>query len=295
MSSMQAGAPEALEASDSLSVEIAKRIRSARARAGLTRKQLAAASGASERYLAQLEAGSGNPTVEMLLAISGSLGIAMADILPLGGERDAEVARAAQYLRRMAPERLHEALQWLSDSTEEFGGKGLRVALIGLRGSGKTSLGKALAKRRGVPFFEISKEVERLYGGSIGVLLEMNGPSVLHRYEAQVLADIRRDHPAAVIAAPGAIVANAKLYEQLLVSAWTIWLQADPEDHMKRVVEQGDLRPMSGNRSAMNDLKRILRAREQDYARADLAVNTSSQDFERTLELLDQRATSLVR
>jgi XRE family aerobic/anaerobic benzoate catabolism transcriptional regulator len=294
ISDMQADAPKDPISTEILSSQIAKRIRAARARAGLTRKQLAASSGASERYLALLESGTGNPSVEMLLSISESLGIAMADLLPLGGERDATVAAAAQYLRRMAPERLQEVLRLINDAPEEVEGKGRRIALIGLRGAGKTSLGKSLAERRGVPFFEVSKEVERLYGGSIGVLLEMSGPSVLHRYEGQVLREIQRDCDAAVIAAPGAIVANPKLYEQLLGSAWTVWLQATPEDHMERVVGQGDLRPMSGNRSAMNDLKRILAAREQEYARADIALDTSAQGFESTIDLLEREANSIM-
>ncbi|MXO73009.1 shikimate kinase [Alteraurantiacibacter buctensis] len=269
------------------SQEIAQRIRSARARAGFTRKQLAAASGASERYLAHLEAGTGNPSVEMLLAISEALGMAMAELLPMGGERDAGVAHAAQLLRRAPPERVREALAWLGERPDAVDGKGRRVALIGLRGAGKSSLGQALADRLSVPFFEISKEVEQRYGGSIGVLLEINGPAALRRYEADVLRDICRTNAAAVIAAPGAVVADGKLFDQLLRETWTVWLQATPEDHMSRVVAQGDLRPMTGNRTAMNDLKAILAAREADYARADARLDTSGQDFNHTVSMLE--------
>lgn len=284
---MQAAPSTPPSPSFSGSLEVAQRIRSARARAGFTRKQLASASGASERYLAHLEAGTGNPSVEMLLAIAEALGMAMADLLPMGGERDAAVAQAAQLLRRMPPDRVREALAWLGERPEAINGKGRRVALIGLRGAGKTSLGQALANRLQAPFFEISKEVERRYGGSIGLLLEINGPAALRRYEADVLRDICRQHAAAVIAAPGAIVADGKLYDQLLRESWTVWLQAKPEDHMERVMAQGDLRPMTGNRSAMNDLKTILGAREGDYARADARLDTSSQDFDHTLGLLE--------
>jgi XRE family aerobic/anaerobic benzoate catabolism transcriptional regulator len=290
MSGKQVAKSTAQQASSEGSLEIARRIRSARARAGLTRKQLATASGASERYLAHLEAGTGNPSVEMLMAISDSLGIAIADLLPMGGERDRAVSQAAQLLRRLSPERVREALAWLGERPEQLGGKARRIALVGLRGAGKTSLGKALAARLNAPFFEISKEVEQRYGGSVGVLLEINGAAALHRYEAEVLDDICRAHSAAVIAAPGAIVSDGKLYDRLLSSAWTVWLQARPEDHMERVVSQGDLRPMSGNRAAMDDLKNILAAREADYARADARLNTSGQGFERTLDLLDKLA-----
>jgi XRE family transcriptional regulator, aerobic/anaerobic benzoate catabolism transcriptional regulator len=279
--------------SSAASLEIASRIRSARARAGFTRKQLAAASGASERYLAKLEAGMGNPSIEMLIAVADALGLAVADLIPMGGERDRDMAHVAQLLRRMSPERIRATLDWLGEKPIGSDGKGQRIALIGLRGAGKSSLGMALAERMNAPFFEISKEIERRYGGAIGVLLEINGPSALGRYEAEVIEEICQNNVSAVIAAPGAIVADGKLYEQLRRSAWTVWLQAEPEDHMQRVIAQGDLRPMSGNRAAMTDLKNILAAREADYARADSRLNTSAQDFEKTVSLLEGIASSL--
>ena len=276
------------------SLEIGRRIRSARARVGFTRKQLAAACGASERYLAKLEAGTGNPSIEILMSVADALGVAVAELIPLGGERDLEIARAAQMLRRLSPERIRAALDWLGERPSVMDGAGKRVALIGLRGAGKSSLGQGLAQRMNVPFFDISKEIERRYGGTIGLLLEINGPSALVRYEAEVLDEICRANRSAVIAAPGAIVADGKLYEQLRRSTSTVWLQASPEDHMQRVIAQGDLRPMSGNRSAMADLKSILAAREADYAQADARLYTSSQDFNQTLDLLEQMVSSLL-
>jgi XRE family aerobic/anaerobic benzoate catabolism transcriptional regulator len=277
-----------IETSSVASAEIARRIRSARARAGLTRKQLAAASSASERYLAKLEAGTGNPSVEMLVAISDALNIAMADLLPMGGERDAKLSQAAAMLRRLAPDRLHEALGFLNQFGALSGVKARRIGLIGLRGAGKTSLGFALAERLHVPFIEISKEVERRYGGSIAVLLEINGPAALRRYEAKVLEQVVAENEAAVITAPGAIVSETALYDRLLQSHWTVWLEATPEDHMQRVVAQGDLRPMSGNRAAMADLRSILAAREPEYVRADARLNTSVQGFNATLSSLER-------
>jgi XRE family aerobic/anaerobic benzoate catabolism transcriptional regulator len=277
------------------SLDMAQRLRAARSRAGFTRKHLATSAQVSERYLAHLEAGTGNPSIEMLMSLAGALDIATADLLPTGGERDANAAEAAQILRRLPKYRIEEALAWLRQPKGGPAGKAGRISLIGLRGAGKSSLGSALAERVGVPFFEISKEVERRYGGSIGVLLEINGPGALHRYEADVLEEICRDHTRAVIAAPGAIVSNGPLYDQLLASSWSIWLQAKPEDHMKRVIAQGDLRPMTGNRTAMNDLKAILAAREADYARADIALDTSDQDFQSTLTELQKISTSRVK
>jgi XRE family transcriptional regulator, aerobic/anaerobic benzoate catabolism transcriptional regulator len=275
------------------SQDMAQRLRAARARAGFTRKQLSTAAQASERYLAHIEAGTGNPSVEMLINLSDALNISVAELLPLGGEREARIAEAAQLLRRLPRARLDAAMEWLIQPLSGPQGKARRISLIGLRGAGKSSLGAALAERLSVPFFEISKEVEKRYGGSIGVLLEMNGPPALHRYEADVLDEICHNHTQAVIAAPGAIVSNGPLYDQLLASSWSIWLQASPEDHMNRVVAQGDLRPMTGNRTAMNDLKAILAARESEYVRADSRLDTSKQGFDATLDALQAITASL--
>jgi XRE family transcriptional regulator, aerobic/anaerobic benzoate catabolism transcriptional regulator len=277
------------------SQEIARRLREARARLGMTRKQLAAASGASERYLAHLEAGSGNPSVEMLLAVAKALDVAPADLLPQGGERSAATAEAAALLRRLSASRLVATADWLRAAPVAQANKAQRLALVGLRGAGKTSLGRALAERLQWPFFEVSKEVERLYGGAIGVLLEINGPSAVARYEAEVLARLYREEPRAVIAAPGAIVADGALYDGLLESTSVVWLEASPEDHMRRVMEQGDLRPMAGQRAAMQDLRAILAARSAAYGRADARLDTSAQPFAETLDRLEALARSLTK
>jgi XRE family transcriptional regulator, aerobic/anaerobic benzoate catabolism transcriptional regulator len=276
------------------SVEVGQRIRAARAKAGVTRKQLAAASGASERYLAHLEAGTGNPSVDMLSAIGDALDMAMADLLPLGGERGELEERAASLMRRLPTDKLQGAIDWMQRPLQIEGGKAKRIVLIGLRGAGKSSLGEALAKRLNLPFFEISKEVERVYGGAIGLLIEMNGQAALRRYEAEVLEAICRDHQAAVIAAPGAIVADGPLYDSLLDSAHSIWLQATPQDHMDRVIAQGDLRPMGSGRGAMDDLQAILDSRAPDYARADAKLDTSAQDFVRTVDKLEGLALAAI-
>ena len=267
--------------------QLGERVRAARARAGLTRKQLAAASGASERYLAHIENHTGNPSVEMLLAIAAALSIAPAELLPNAGEQHEQMASATSLLRRLNDQQLQEAIAFLQHPSGGRDARAKRIALVGLRGAGKSSLGAALAKRLGFPFFEISKEVERVYGGSIAILLEINGPSAVRRYESEVIESLCAQHEQAVIAAPGAIVADATVYEKLLSGNWTVWLQASPEDHMQRVMDQGDIRPMSGNRSAMDDLKKILDARSSEYARADSALDTSAQSFGDTLIKLE--------
>jgi XRE family transcriptional regulator, aerobic/anaerobic benzoate catabolism transcriptional regulator len=274
------------------SADIAHRIRSARARIGLTRKQLAVASDASERYLATLETGAGNPSIDMLVAIADAVNVAPAELLPMGGERDPLIAKIAMQLRRLPADRVREVLAFIGKPSESLGDKARRISLIGLRGAGKSTLGAALAESLGYPFFEISKEVERVYGGSIAVMMELNGPATLRKFEAQVLDEIIGTNEAAVIAAPGAIVSSPSLFEKLLRSSKSIWLEASPEDHMGRVMAQGDLRPMAGNRTAMNDLKAILAARESEYARADHRLDTSAQDFAATLNLLVEFTTT---
>lgn len=274
--------------------EISRRVRAARAKAGMTRKQLAAASGASERYLAVIEAGAGNPTISVISALAAALGVTVAELLPLGGERSDAFMRAAAAVRRLPPERLGALHLWLEGRTGGETEKDRRVVLIGLRGAGKSSLGRRLSERLQLPFFELSKEVERAYGGDIGLLIELSGQGALRRYEVEAWDAICAGQKAAVIAAPGGIVADGPLYDRVLTTAHSIWLQASPEDHMERVMAQGDFRPMASNRGAMADLKAILEARAADYARADARLDTSAQSFEHTLDALERIAHSMI-
>jgi XRE family aerobic/anaerobic benzoate catabolism transcriptional regulator len=259
----------------------------------MTRRQLAKASGTSERYLALLESGSGNPSLAVIAALATALDLAIVELLPRGGERSEVQAEAAAALRRFSPERLAAFHEWAGAATHE-GEKGRRILLVGLRGAGKSSLGTELAERLRMPFFELSKEVEKAYGGPIGLLIELSGQSALRRYEREAWDAIRDENGAAVIAAPGGVVADPPLYGHMLETAHSIWLQAKPEDHMGRVMEQGDFRPMASNRSAMADLKAILDARSADYARAEAAVDTSAGDFSATAERLERAARRLL-
>jgi XRE family aerobic/anaerobic benzoate catabolism transcriptional regulator len=274
--------------------DVGRRLRAARARAGLTRKQLAAASGTSERYLAHLEAGTGNPTIGVLKALADSLDLVMADLLPAGGERNERRAAAAALLRRLPEARLQMAVEWLQRPAAPDLAKRERITLIGLRGAGKSSLGAALAQRLDVPFVEMSREVEQAYGGEMGLLIEIGGQSALRRYEHEAWESILDRYDSAVIATPGGIVADGQLFERILESAHGVWLEATPEDHMSRVMAQGDFRPMAGGRGAMEDLKAILAARAPEYARAEQRLNTSAQSFDETVERLELIGKTMV-
>jgi XRE family aerobic/anaerobic benzoate catabolism transcriptional regulator len=273
--------------------EIGSRLRAARAKVGMTRKQLVAASGISERYLAHIESGSGNPSMSMLVALSAALDVTIPELLPLGGERTAQQAQLVALIRRLSPDRLDALAAWLERTSPAHGTRGRRIVLVGLRGAGKSSLGQALADRLLMPFCDMSKEVERVYGGGLGLLIEMGGQSALRRYENEAWLALEHQH-AAVIGVPGGIVADGPLYDRILGASHSIWLRATPEDHMSRVMAQGDFRPMESNRSAMTDLKAILDARSGDYSRANATLNTSAQDFETTLDRLEQIALELL-
>jgi XRE family aerobic/anaerobic benzoate catabolism transcriptional regulator len=149
-----------------------------------------------------------------------------------------------------------------------------RLALVGLRGAGKTTLGQLLAEARGVPFHELDREVERLAGATIGGILELYGQQAYRRYELQALQELLEGQPQFVVATGGGLVSEPETYELLLRHCFTVWVRATPEEHMARVLAQGDRRPMAGSERAMDDLRRILDERTPLYARADLAIDT---------------------
>jgi XRE family aerobic/anaerobic benzoate catabolism transcriptional regulator len=255
---------------------LGERLRLARSRRGMTRRLLASQSGVSERYLAQMEAGSANVSVLLLRAISSALGVPSAELLgdraDAGGER---VPLDLLLSRLTAPQR-EEAHELLS---ERFGtgpkARRRRIALVGLRGAGKSTLGRMLAEHRGVPFFELDREVEREAGLAVGAIIELHGQAAFRRLERQTLERLVAE-PEGVIAAGGGIVADPATFELLLSHCRTVWIQTSPEEHMRRVIDQGDLRPMQDdNRQAMRDLRAILASREALYAKADLVLDTS--------------------
>jgi XRE family aerobic/anaerobic benzoate catabolism transcriptional regulator len=229
-------------------------VRTERAKRGMTRKMLAAQCQTSERYLAQIETGEANPSVLVLDAIARALDLDPVELMPAARMRETPGLRPARRARR--------------------------IALVGLRGAGKSTLGAALAKRLGCPFIELDKEIERAHGAPAATLFEVYGQATFRRYERECLARLVAKNDAAVIATAGGIVADDVTFAQLLQETHVVWLKATPADHMRRVMEQGDFRPMARNREAMNDLVAILSARESAYARAHATLDTSARDVE---------------
>jgi len=273
---------------------IGRVVRLSRAKRGMTRRQLAQASGASERYLAQIEGGQGNPSVIILASIARALDVPIIELIPRSNGRTAAIAQILDVLGRVPAAELPD----IADLLERRAGqdaapdRGQRIALVGLRGAGKSTLGRRLADTLGCPFIELDRLVEQDYGARIPDLIEMGGLATFRRHERVCLERIIDEHAAAVIATAGGIVSNPETYALLLRRTHTVWVKARPEEHMRRVMAQGDFRPMAQNRQAMADLVAILDARHADYARAQAELDTSGDTVEQSLAKLARIAAN---
>ena len=254
----------------------------------MTRRQLAQGSGASERYLAQIESGQGNPSVIILKSIAEALDVPIIDLLPRANGRTAAMTHILDLLGRMPLAELPAIAELIESraSADAASDRGRRIALVGLRGAGKSTLGQRLARELGCPFIELDRLVEQDYGARVPDLIEMAGLATFRRYERTCLERVIDEHEAAVIATAGGIVSNAETYALLLRRTHAIWIKARPDEHMSRVMEQGDFRPMAQNREAMADLMAILDARRADYARAEAELDTSGDTVEASFEKL---------
>jgi XRE family transcriptional regulator, aerobic/anaerobic benzoate catabolism transcriptional regulator len=263
-------------------------VRRNRAKRGMTRRQLAQASETSERYLAQIESGSGNPSVSVLRAIAQALDLPCAALLPEAGVRTAALGDILDLLAQVPESELPALAKEIGTrvALPSSADRAQRIALVGLRGAGKSTLGRMLAQHLSCPFIELDRVVEEDYGASIPDLIEMAGTATFRRQERGALDRIIGTHGSAIITTAGGIVSNQETYALLLRRTHTIWIKARPEDHMSRVMAQGDFRPMAQNREAMADLVAILEARRADYARAEAELDTSGDAIEQSFAKL---------
>ena len=283
-----AASAEAGDSEHSYLQQLGARVRDARTRLGLSRKALAGKSGVSERYLAQLESGQGNISILLLRQVAAALDCPLTELL---GERDSqpiELTLLIQYLEKLSPKKLTQAKAIL---TSAFGEQDplerrQRVALIGLRGAGKSTLGRSLADHLGVPFVELDDEIEREAGVPGSEIFSLYGQNAYRRFEKRCLERIIEHHEHVVIAAGGGLVTEAPTYELLRSACYTVWIRASPEEHMQRVIAQGDLRPMTGREEAMADLRRILAERNDLYGLADAVIDTSNKTVDASQEEL---------
>ncbi|WP_411882350.1 helix-turn-helix transcriptional regulator [Polaromonas sp. YR568] len=273
--------------------ELGARVRAWRARRGMTRKQLASDSGLSERFLADVESGKGNVSINSLEAAARALNISILELLQ-DAPRPA-LARVQGLLARLDDTQLDQAYGMLGSSfgLNDSQGRERRIALIGLRGAGKSTLGSQLAAERGVPFIELDREIEREAGTSMNEILLLHGQAGYRRYERRALFRIAEDHPAGVVMTTGgSIVSERETFDLLQSRFYCVWLKASPEEHMARVVAQGDMRPFDATRGAtseaMDDLRRILSSREALYARADAVVDTAARTLKQSLKDLER-------
>jgi XRE family aerobic/anaerobic benzoate catabolism transcriptional regulator len=257
--------------------QLGQRVRTMRARRGMSRKVLAKVSGISERYIAQLESGKGNVSIVLLRRVSHAMGAHLEDLIP-ASEPAPDWPVIRDLVRKATPNQIAQAKDVLSGHGHGAASQprmSSGIALIGLRGAGKSTLGKILAKKIGWRFVELNKEIEAQNGLSVAEIIALYGQEGFHRMEQAALGQLLAARELMVLATGGGIVSEPVTFDLILSSFYTVWLKAEPEEHMARVRRQGDLRPMADDRSAMTELRTILLSREPLYARASAVVDTA--------------------
>lgn len=266
---------------------IGEQIKVIRSRRGMIRKDLSKHSDVSERYLAQAETGKANISIALLWRIANALDVEISDLLPETSTRTVNTT-LLNLLRNMDDEDQKMSFSVLKGHFAQKIEKGHGIALIGLRGAGKTRLGSLLADEFRLPFVRLGEVIQKQAQMDIGELISLGGQGAFRRIEKQALEYVVKNHPTAVLEVGGSLVSQADTFNHLLDNYYTIWLKASPEEHMQRVLDQGDLRPMAGNDEALEDLRLILSERENEYQLANYTLDTSGRSItECLLELVD--------
>jgi len=269
---------------------LGKRVRDFRNLRGMTRKLVARKADVSERHLAQLESGEGNVSIVLLRRIATALSASLFELFAPEVEEPAEKQTIQRFLERLPNHRLEEVVSRLTrDFNPAEKERRKRIALIGLRGAGKSTLGSKLADDMTIPFIELDGEIEKDTGMPLPEIFSLYGQSGYRAIEKRTLARVLNQHSCAVLFIGGGVVSEKETFDYLLSHCYTIWIKAQPEEHMARVLEQGDFRAMAGNSQAMDDLRRILEAREPLYRQADMELDTSSSSVEESFSRLKTR------
>jgi XRE family transcriptional regulator, aerobic/anaerobic benzoate catabolism transcriptional regulator len=266
---------------------LGRKVRDARARHGMTRRMLAHDSGISERYLAQLESGLGNFSIVLLRRLAKAIDVPVAELVSDEPPHPVAYSLLVERLRRLKPAELSAASAMLTQRFGNRSGRTERIALIGLRGAGKSTLGPALAKHLGWRFVEMSREIEAEAGISVAEIFDLWGQAAYRRYERRALDRIVRMPAKIVLATGGGLVSEPATFGRLLDSFFTIWIEASPEEHWDRVIRQGDQRVAgSGDSEALADMRRILAQRDPLYGKADASLQTRGKTARQSLREL---------
>jgi XRE family aerobic/anaerobic benzoate catabolism transcriptional regulator len=266
----------AIAANDGFLLFLGKRVRELRNRRGLTRKMMAREADVSERHLAQLEAGEGNVSIVLLRRIAAALHVSLAELFAAEAETRHEKVLIQRFLERLPAHRVADAMsRLLREFGDEEAARRKRVALIGLRGAGKSTLGLRLGQELNIPFIELDGEIEKDTGMPLGEIFSLYGQTGYRAIERRSLERVLHEHEQAILSVGGGVVSEKETYDYLLSNCYTAWIKARPEEHMSRVIAQGDLRAIAGGNQAMDDLRRILEAREPLYRKADMYLDTS--------------------
>ena len=275
---------------------LGERVRALRARRGLTRKTLAAAAEVSERHLANLEYGTGNASILILLQVANSLQCSLSELIGDVTTSNPEWLMIREQLIDADEATLRRVRLSIGEILGPGKGQSSKqiIALVGLRGAGKSTLGQRLAEDLGFPFVELSRDIEKLAGCSVNEIQALYGMNAYRRYERRALDALIHAQQPVIIGTPGGMVSDAATFNLLLSSCTTVWLKAEPEDHMQRVIAQGDMRPMATSKEAMEDLRQILKGRAAFYSKSDITINTSAQGLEPTFALLSTQVRELL-
>ncbi len=274
---------------DNFLLAVGKRVREFRARRAMTRRQVAREADVSERHLAQLEAGEGNISIVLLRRIAIALNVSLSELFLSETEQPAEKIVIQRFLERLPAHRLGDVTSRLMhEFADEEKTRRARIALIGLRGAGKSTLGAKLARELKAPFIELDGEIEKDAGMPLAEIFSLYGQSGYRRIEMRTLERVLHERRNAIVSVGGGVVSEKENYDYLLSHCFTVWIQAQPEEHMSRVIAQGDFRAMAENAEAMEDLRGILAAREPLYRKADAFVDTSGESVEQSFEKLKQ-------
>jgi len=268
-------------------VLLGKRVRQLRSIRGMTRKIVARESDVSERHLAQLEAGEGNISIVLLRRIASALNASLVELFAPEVDEPAEKKMIQRFLERLPNHRLEEVVfRLMRDFSPAEKVRRKRIALIGLRGAGKSTLGSKLALELQVPFIELDGEIEKDTGMPLGEIFSLYGQSGYRAIERRTLERVLNENERAVLSVGGGVVSEKETFDYLLSHCYTVWIKAQPEEYMRRVMAQGDFRIMAGHDHAMEDLRRILEAREPLYRQADMELDTSGSSAEESFSKL---------